>query len=161
MQCTCPQNTFWNGQSCFSCGFGQIYSDNLGCTCPSGTFFNGSQCVTISNNQCQSIPNSLWNGVRCVCLPGYIFQSQVCVCLGLVVDGECDPCYNKPNSVWLNNICQCDEGYYELNGQCSTITPNPNPSPRRPTCNVATYFDDQQKRCLTCSNGCLSCTTCY
>lgn len=26
---------------------------------------------------------------------------------------------------------------------------------------MATYFDDQQKRCLPCSSGCLSCITCY
>ena len=38
--------------------------------------------------------------------------------------------------------------------------PNPNPPPT-PSCNVATYWDDQQKRCLPCSSGCLSCTTCY
>lgn len=39
-----------------------------------------------------------------------------------------------------------------------TNPPSNNPVP---SCNVATYFDSQQKRCLPCSSGCLSCSDCY
>jgi cysteine-rich repeat protein len=37
----------------------------------------------------------------------------------------------------------------------------PTPVPTSPNCNVGTFFDQQQKKCLPCSDGCLACTTCY
>lgn len=83
-----------------------------------------------------------------------------CICTGIVTEGYCDVCYSKPNSQWLNGICQCSQGFYENLGQCLPVQPNPNP-PSTPSCNVATYFDNQQKRCLICSDGCLACTSCY
>ena len=57
-------------------------------------------------------------------------------------------------------MCQCISGYYEMNGACIPYNPNPN-TPSPPNCNIATFFDNQQKQCLPCSDGCLSCKTCY
>lgn len=82
VQCICPQNSFWNGKNCISCGNGQIY-DGTGCYCPIGLIYNGSQCVPISYPQCQSLSNAQWDGSKCICLNGYTFQDQNCVCKGL------------------------------------------------------------------------------
>lgn len=160
VQCICPANTFWNGKICFSCGYGQNFDGNSGCSCPSGSVFNGNQCVLITINQCQNIQNAQWNISQCVCLSGFSFEGLNCVCKGVLNNGFCDLCSSKPNSQWINNTCQCNQGFYENQGQCMPSNPNPYP-PSTSICNVATFFDNQQKRCLPCSDGCLSCTSCY
>lgn len=160
-QCVCPAGSFWNGNSCFTCGGGKVYEGNNGCFCPVGSFYDGSKCSPVTNPQCSSIVNSQWVGGQCICLEGYTAEGLACVCKGIETDGSCDRCYQKPNSDWKFGTCQCIEGYYESVGQCLPLQPNPNPAPVNPSCNVATFFDDQQKRCLPCSDGCLSCSSCY
>lgn len=159
-QCVCSSNTFWNGNICIQCSGGQTYKANVGCFCPTGTFYDGSKCSSVPINQCASIINSIWNGKSCVCNTGYEVIGMQCACQGLAVNASyCDQCYKKPNSTWLNGICQCNSGLADVGGQC--IVPQPQPSPATPSCNVATYFDSQQLRCLPCSSGCLSCSSCY
>jgi hypothetical protein len=94
-----------------------------------------------------------------MCNPGFSVIGLECVCQGLRVGSYCDRCYNKQYSSFKFGICQCDAGYNEINGVCVKNSINPNP--QNNTCNVATYFDNQQKRCLACSDGCLSCNDCY
>ena len=140
---------------------GQNYQTNSGCFCPQGTFLLNGQCSVVAIDKCASIPNSIWNGNACVCNPGYEAIGHQCVCSGLAVNSKlCDRCFSKPNSHWHNGLCMCNKGYNEIHGKCTINTPNPNP-PTTPSCNVATYWDDQQLRCLPCSSGCLSCITCY
>ena len=158
-QCVCPKGTFWNGNVCNQCSNGQSYQINSGCFCPKGTFLNQGSCAPVQVNQCASIANSIWNGNACVCNTGYEVIGMECVCQGLAVNASlCDRCYTKPNSNFVNGICQCRSGYADIDGKCVIPTTPPSNSP---SCNVATYFDSQQKRCLPCSSGCLSCTTCY
>lgn len=160
-QCVCPQSTFWNGNLCMQCSGGQVFLVNVGCCCSTGTFFNGTNCNSVPINQCALIVSSIWNGNSCVCNTGYVVIGMQCSCQGLAVNSTfCDRCFNKPNSTWVNGICQCSSGFTDSNGKCVIPTPIPNP-PANPTCNVATYFDSQQLRCLPCSSGCLSCSSCY
>lgn len=159
-QCVCAQGTFWNGNICLQCSSGQSYQINSGCFCPKGTFLNNGSCSPIQVNQCASVTNSIWDGKACVCNSGYSIIGVQCVCQGLAISSTyCDRCYSKPNSTWINGICQCNQGFSDIEGKC--VVPAPNPTPSGGKCNVATYFDDQQKRCLPCSSGCLSCTSCY
>lgn len=161
-QCVCSINTFWNGNICIQCNGGQIYITNIGCSCATGTFFNGSNCNSVPVNQCASIPSSIWDGNKCICNFGYTMFNMQCTCQGLAVNSTyCDRCYNKPNSSWLNGICQCNTGYSDSNGQCVLPKPPNNNTNPNPSCNVATYFDSQQLRCLPCTSGCLTCTSCY
>lgn len=158
-QCVCPSGTYWNGNICLQCHSGQSYQINSGCFCPSGTFLVNSSCSIIPVDKCASILNSVWNGKACVCSPGYTSVGLDCVCNGLAVSATfCDRCYSKPNSTWINGLCRCNEGLVDIAGRC--VQPAP-PTSVNPTCNVATYFDNQQKQCLPCSSGCLSCISCY
>lgn len=160
-QCVCSANTFWNGNICVQCTGGQIFQTNIGCVCPPGTFHSDGQCSSVQINQCASIVNSIWNGRSCVCNTGYVVIGMQCACQGLAVNSSfCDRCFQKPNSAWANGICRCNSGFSEVAGQC-TIPAPPRPEAVTPSCNVATYFDTQQLRCLPCSSGCLSCTSCY
>ena len=144
--------------NCVQCSGGQVYQVNVGCVCPTGTFLNNGQCSSIPVNQCASLPNSIWNGNACVCNTGYTVAGQQCVCQGLPVNASyCERCYTKPSSTWVNGVCQCNSGLADINGQCVV----PPPANKTASCNVATYFDTQQLRCLPCTSGCLSCTSCY
>ncbi len=67
----------------------------------------------------------------------------------------CERCASKPNSLFRNGICQCNTGYVDLNGACVLKTDAAS------ECNVGTYSDNQLKKCLPCSDGCLSCRDCY
>lgn len=103
------------------------------------------QCVgyTISyNGNCVAAcpPSSYYNGVTCItCTTGQTWDGTKCVDIP------------KP-----------------------TPTPTPTPSPAAntttnsssssgnvPSCPVATYWDQQQLRCLPCLSGCSSCVDCY
>jgi hypothetical protein len=158
-QCVCPQGTYWNGDMCLQCHSGQSYQINSGCFCPTGTFLSNSSCSAVRVDQCASIGNSIWNGKACVCNSGYTSIGLDCVCQGLAVSPSfCDRCYSKPNSTWIDGICRCNNGLVDISGKCLQPPPPPSSSP---ICNVATYFDAQQKQCLPCSSGCLSCISCY
>lgn len=159
-RCICANSNFWNGNLCVKCGLGQQFSGHYGCFCPVGTFYDGNGCTTPGASNCSAIANSNWNGSHCVCQQGFSAIGYACACQGLAVGNYCDQCFNKPNSQYLFGTCQCNRGYYEHQGACLTIIPNPNPSANI-SCNVATFFDNQQKRCLPCADGCLSCATCY
>lgn len=153
-QCICPSGTFSNGETCVRCATGQLYA-NGGCYCPDGTFFDGTQCSVKTVDKCIGIPSSNWNGTHCVCFPGFSTSGDSCYCNGVIIGDYCERCASKPNSVFTNGICQCNNGYVDLNGVCTLKTVCD------VECNVGTYFDSQLQKCLPCSDGCLSCKTCY
>lgn len=153
-QCVCPEGSFSNGQECVRCAPGQLYAVG-GCYCPEGTFFDGTKCSPLTVDRCIGIPNSNWNGTHCVCFPGFSTTGNSCYCTGVIMGDYCERCASKPNSVFTNGICQCNNGYVDLNGTCTLKTQT------EVACNVGTYFDTQLQKCLPCSDGCLSCKTCY
>ena len=159
MKCMCSEGQIWNGQTCNSCPGGKIYMNGK-CCCPIGQYWQNNGCTTPGGDQCGTIPNSNWDGTNCVCKPGFEVVGYQCVCNGLDLGDQCDRCYNKPHSFYYNGICKCKTGYYEFNGQCVIVPPNPNPNPPA-DCNPCTFFEPQEKRCVPCADGCLSCETTY
>ena len=113
VQCICPSNSFWNGNTCVLCTGGMIYVDNQ-CSCPSGTFFNvsTSTCVQTGQSFCLTVSYANWNGTHCVCYPGYSVLNNQCICSGLQLTNWCNLCYQKPNSVYANGLCKCLDTYY-------------------------------------------------
>ena len=77
-----------------------------------------------------------------------------CVCEGVVMGNRCDKCAHRPNSEWRYGQCRCKAGYNLINTECLANQIGTNvPS----DCNVGTFYDSQQKMCLPCSAGCLTC----
>ena len=63
-----------------------------------------------------------------------------------------------PNSEWNYGQCICLDGYTMHYGKCLPNSPgNDDPS----SCSVRTFFDSQQRKCLACPDGCLSCDDSY
>ena len=82
-----------------------------------------------------------------------------CICKGVPFEHFCDRCAHRPHSKYNFGICQCNEGYTLYGSEC---LPNQNDgNDVAADCSVGTYFDSQQKKCLACSDGCLSCEDCY
>ena len=162
LQCVCPKGTGWSGKECVVCAGGQIWNMQDGCTCPEGFFMSGARCERPAANMCKLIPNAYWNGNRqlCLCNPGFSVVGYQCVCkTGVQYENFCDRCSYRPNSEFYFGICRCKTGYTNINGQC---LPNLNDGNNVATdCNVATFFDSQQKKCLPCPDGCLQCRDCY
>ena len=72
---------------------------------------------------------------------------------------RCDRCAHQPNSEWKFGQCQCRQGYTLYHDQCVSNSDMGNDN--EADCNVGTFFDSQQKRCLACPTGCLSCHDSY
>lgn len=132
-----------------------------GCTCPEGYFMTGARCERPAPNMCRLIPNAYFDNARqmCLCNPGFSVVGYQCVCKGVPFENFCDRCAFRPNSEFKNGICACIRGYTLLNGQCLPNLNNGNNTAA--DCNVGTFFDTQQKKCLSCPDGCLQCTDCY
>ena len=104
------------------------------------------------------IPNSLWDGTQCVCHEGFTVVGMQCTCDGVIVGNRCDRCAHRPNSEWKYNQCRCKVGYTLYGSEClGNQMGNNSPS----DCNVATFYDSQQRRCLPCPAGCLTCSSSY
>ena len=81
-----------------------------------------------------------------------------CLCKGIIINNKCDRCAHLPNSEWKYGRCQCLNGYTLYNGICAlNSVGNDKPS----SCNVGTFFDHKQRKCLACPDGCLTCKDCY
>ena len=160
MKCCCPDNYIWNGQQCIACTGGRIYQNGR-CVCPPGYYWKDDKCFKPGDEKCYNIDNAKWNGTHCVCLPGFSVIGYQCVCKGLDLGDSCDRCFHKPHSYYYYGMCRCKDGYYEINGQCHERDPNPPTPPVTPNCSLATFFDNQEKKCLPCPQGCLQCKTCY
>ena len=161
LQCLCPSGTGWSGKECVRCGQGQIWDTYEGCTCPTGFFFAGDQCERVAQDRCINIPNALWNAAlsNCMCYPGYTVVGQQCICKGVPYENFCDRCSFRPNSQWKFGMCQCKTGYTQFGSECLPNQSNGNDA--AVDCNTGTFFDGQQKKCLPCPDGCLSCSDCY
>lgn len=81
-----------------------------------------------------------------------------CICDGVIIGQRCDRCAHRPNSEWKFGICQCNTGYTLYGTECLG---NQVGSDDPESCNVATFYDSQQKRCLPCPAGCLTCSSSY
>lgn len=107
------------------------------------------------------IPNAFWNQVtgKCLCSPGFSVVGYQCICKGIPFEHFCDRCGSRPHSEWKFGQCQCIQGYTLYGSQC---LPNQNDgNDRQADCLVGTFFDSQQKKCLACPDGCLSCSDSY
>ena len=121
----------------------------------------GARCEKPASNMCRLIPNAFWDATRqaCLCNPGFSVVGYQCVCKGVPFENFCDRCAYRPNSEFFNGICRCKTGYTLINSQC---LPNLNDGNNTASdCNVATFFDSQQRKCLPCPDGCLECKDCY
>ena len=121
----------------------------------------GSRCEKPAANMCKLIPNAFFDVNRqlCLCNPGFSVVGYQCVCKGVPFENFCDRCAHRPNSEFVNGICRCNKGYTLYGTEC---LPNLNDGSNTASdCSVATYFDSQQRKCLPCPDGCLTCTDCY
>ena len=147
---------------CVTCGGGQIWNLYEGCQCPPGKFFQGDKCETVDRQRCTLIPNANWNvGLnQCLCDPGFSIVGKSCICRdGVPYEHFCDRCAHRPHSEWRFGVCQCKTGYTLYGTEC---LPNQNDGlDKASDCTVGTFFDPQQKKCLACPAGCLTCTDCY
>lgn len=161
LQCSCPKGTGWNGKECVVCAGGQIWNAQDGCTCPEGFFMSGARCEKPASNMCKLIPNAFWDNSKqiCSCNPGFSAVGYQCVCNGVPYENYCDRCAYRPNSEYYFGICKCIAGYTLYGTQC---LPNLNDGTNTASdCNVGSFFDAQQKKCLSCPDGCLQCKDCY
>ena len=93
-----------------------------------------------------------------MCHEGFEVVGLQCVCDGVIVGSRCDRCAQQPNCEWKLGSCRCKPGYTLYGTEClGNQAGSDSPS----DCNVATFYDSQQKRCLPCSSGCLSCSSSY
>lgn len=159
INCVCPEGTEWNGDKCLACSGGKSWEPFVGCVCPTGSFFTGTRCDRINEFRCGLIPNGFWDGVQCVCHEGFDVVGLQCVCDGVIVGKRCDRCAHRPNSEWSFGSCRCKPGYTLYNTQ--ECLPNQVGSDSPDSCNVATFYDQQQRRCLPCPSGCLTCSSSY
>ena len=144
---------------CVTCGGGQIWDLYEGCKCPEGHFFKGDQCEQPSQNLCNLIPNAYWSNNKCLCDPGFSVVGYQCICKGVPFEHFCDRCAHRPHSEWYFGICKCLDGYTLYGTEC---LPNQNDgNDTSADCAVGTFFDTQQKKCLACPDGCLTCSDCY
>ena len=75
-----------------------------------------------------------------------------------MIGDRCDRCAYLLNSEWKYGKCRCIDGYTLYHDECVRNSPgNDNPS----SCGVATFFDNPQKKCLACPDGCLTCENRY
>ena len=110
---------------------------------------------------CNVIPNAYWDNTKqlCLCEQGYSVVGYQCVCRGVAFERFCDRCAHRPNSEFYFGICKCNDGYTLVGTEC---LPNVNNGDDTAVdCNVGSFFDTQQKKCLACPAGCLSCVDCY
>ena len=75
-----------------------------------------------------------------------------------MIANQCQKCAHRPNSLWKYGQCRCIKGYTLYGTEC---LPNNVGSDSPEDCLVSTFFDSQQKRCLPCPQGCLSCESSY
>ena len=114
--------------------------------------------MIVDQIRCANIPNSKWIGGECKCKEGFKVVGMQCLCEGAVISGKCDRCAHIPNSEWHYASCKCIKGFTMNHGKCLPNSPgNDDPA----SCGVGTFFDYQQKKCLACPDGCLTCTDCY
>ena len=112
----------------------------------------------MNQNRCLTVPGAFWDGVQCVCHEGFNIIGLGCFCEGVTKGNFCDRCAHRPNSEWKYGECQCKQGYTLFSGEClGNFEGKDQPG----DCNVGTFFDDQQKRCIACPSGCLSCKNSY
>ena len=113
--------------------------------------------MIVDKIRCANIPNSKWIG-ECKCKEGFKVVGMQCLCEGVVIAGKCDRCAHIPNSEWHYANCKCIQGFTMNHGKCLPNSPgNDDPT----SCGVGTFFDYQQRKCLACPDGCLTCTDCY
>ena len=161
LQCVCPENTGWNGVQCVTCGGGQIWDLYEGCKCGKGYFFKGDKCELADRSRCLNIPNANWNVQEnlCLCDPGFSVVGSQCICKGVPFEHFCDRCAHRPHSEYNFGVCQCVSGYTLYGTEC---LPNQNNgTDTAANCAVGTFFDSQQRKCLPCPDGCLTCSDCY
>ena len=81
-----------------------------------------------------------------------------CQCNGVIVANKCNKCAHIENSEWKFGSCRCKPGYNLFGNEClKNHAGNDSPD----SCNVGTFYDSQQKRCLSCPQGCLTCENSY
>ena len=144
-----------------TCGGGQVWDLYEGCICPEGYFFRGDQCEQPTQSRCALIPNAYWNSAsnKCLCDPGFTVVGFQCICKGVPFEHFCDRCSHRPNSFWEFGMCKCNDGYTLYGTQC---LPDQNDGDDTlADCSVGTFFDSQQKKCLSCPDGCFSCIDSY
>lgn len=110
---------------------------------------------------CKLIPNAYYDSGKglCLCNPGFTVVGYQCVCKGVPFENFCDRCAHRPNSEYYFGICRCNRGYTLQGTEC---LPNLNDGTNVASdCAVATFFDNQQRKCLACPPGCLRCSDCY
>ena len=107
------------------------------------------------------IPNAYWDKTQnmCLCDPGFTVNGYSCICKGIPFDHYCDRCAFRPHSEFYYGICQCKKGYTLYGNECLPDLDDGDDNPTQ--CSVGTYFNTQQKKCLTCPDGCLSCSDSY
>ena len=163
VNCVCPEGTEWNGDKCLGCSSGRTWQPFVGCICPTGSFFIGTRCEKVDQTRCESIPNSFWDGYQCNCHEGFKVDGMFCSCDGVIIGSRCDRCAHRPNSEWKYGECRCRPGYtlYQNSGSIPECLANQVGNDDESDCNVATFYDAQQRRCLPCPSGCLSCSSSY
>jgi hypothetical protein len=143
--CNTTLNSYWNGAACvcfpgFTNSSGQCTNQTLNSTGsfpstasplstgPSTTTTQSTQTTSnsVAPGNCNMIPNTYWNGVACVCLPGFTNLTGQCQnganTPGSVViqpsqsNGNCS---SISNSYWNGAVCSCLPGYYNVSGACN------------------------------------------
>lgn len=145
----CPENSYISAAGCVCQATGSLLPPGAaGCPSPncganSRWDVNQKACVCNSGYQwiyggCQIVqqcpPNSVYNGVECVCNYGFRKQGNQCVSTGQN--------YHCPDNSFFNGVsCTCKDGFFPINNQCQR-------------CPTGTYWTGSQCTVAqTCQSG--------